>query len=75
MAFPPRVLLFGAAATALRYNTYSRMMAVLVFLYLCIPLVGYFGDFGALSPDGITDLSVKTLLKFCELLRIKMKDS
>ena len=75
VASPPRVLLFGAAAAVLRYNTFSRVLAVLVCLYLGIPLVGYFDDFGSMTPEELMEIALRTLLRFCATLGIKMKDS
>ena len=44
MAFVPKVLLFGSISAALRYNCFSRCVAILINRRLGIPAVSYFYD-------------------------------
>ena len=50
---PPRTLLFGAAASALRYNCFSRIMAALANRFLGLPVLNYFDDFGCPLPGSL----------------------
>ena len=73
MAFAPRALLFGAVAAVLRYNAFSRSLAVLFCKITGTPL-SYFGDFGALVPSEILDPTLQAFMAFCQLLGVKLKD-
>ena len=53
MDFTPRVLLFGDVSASIRYNCFPRALAVLRNKYFVIPLVSYYGDFGAFHPNAI----------------------
>ena len=44
-AFTHKVLLFGAVSAVVRYNCYSRLLAVLMNLVLRTPVLNYFDDF------------------------------
>ena len=67
MAFPPRVLVFGACAAVGRYNTFSRMIDVLANLYMGTPLVSYYDHYGPMKPGDITEECRLTFTKFCAL--------
>ena len=75
MEFAPRTLLFGAVAAVLHYNAFSRAVAVLFCKVTGIPLLSYFGDFGALVPSDALGPALRTFVTFCHLLGIKLKDS
>ena len=59
--FTPKVLLFGAVSAVLRYNCFSRSLAVLINRMFGIPLVSYFDDFGSFCP---AELAPKALSVF-----------
>ena len=73
MAFPPKALLFGAASAFLRYNCFSRLLAVLANRIFGIPLIGYFDDFGALVPANVGRHALRTFERFCNSLGITLK--
>ena len=52
--FVPRALLFGAVATVLHYNSFSRIIAVLSNMLFGLPVVNYFDDYGRLLPTAIS---------------------
>ena len=49
--FIPHTQLFGASAAVLRYNCFSRVIASLTCRVIKIPRVGYYDDFGIISPE------------------------
>ena len=73
-AFPPQVLLFGAEAAVIHYNCFSRILGVLVNKIFGIPLVTYFDDYGAMTPDVINKLALDTTKIFLLTLGVFLKD-
>ena len=49
-AFVSRTLLFGSAASVLRYNIFARIVTELFARIFGIPLISFFGDFGDMVP-------------------------
>ena len=45
-AFSPRTLPFGATASMLRYNVFSRILASIASRFFCIPLIAFYDDLG-----------------------------
>ena len=45
--FTPRALMFGATASVLHYNTFSRILVTLVNRLFGIPLLAAYDDLGA----------------------------
>ena len=66
--FLSRTMVFGAVAAVLHYNVFSRTLAELVNHYLGMPLLSFFDDFGALTPNCLTPLALQTFTSFCTLL-------
>ena len=75
MAFPPETLLFGATSAVLHYNCFRRLLSVLVDRIFGIPIVGYFDEFGAPSPEEMDDLALETFEHFCDAISIRLKAS
>ena len=63
--FFSRTWVFGAIAAVLRYNVFSRILAELTTFYLGIPLLSFFGDFGALVPSFLSSADLQTFTSFC----------
>ena len=64
--FSPWTLLFGATAAVLRYNGFSRIVAVLANILFGLPLVNYFDDFGCILPASISDEGLSTFKRFAD---------
>ena len=64
--FRALTLLFGAVAAALRYNCFSRIIAVLANLVLGIPMANYFDDIGSMSKSSISEDALVTFSDFAE---------
>ena len=75
MALPPKALLFGATSAALRYNCFSRLIAVLFNMTFGISLVAYFDDFGPLVPKSLCRRAIRTFEQFRDTLGIKLKSN
>ena len=73
-AFPPQALLFGAEAAVIHYNCFSRILGVLVNKIFGIPLVTYFDDYGAMTPDELNKLALDTTKVFLLTLGVFLKD-
>ena len=71
--FLSRTLLFGAAAAVLRYNCFSRILAVLANRIFGLPLMNYSGDVGCLITDFYSRPAVRVFTSFCRALGIKLK--
>ena len=70
--FLPRAVLFGDASAVLRYNCFSRIVAVSANRICGLPLVNYFDDFGCLVADFSPKPAVKVFTSFCKLLGIRL---
>ena len=66
-AFFPKIQLFGSTTAGLEYNCLSRIIATLATRLAGIPTLGYFDDFGLVSPLPLTE---EILLAFTELNEI-----
>ena len=71
--FLSRTLMFGAVASVIHYNVFSRILAELTCKIFGIPLVAYVGDFGALAPASIGKLALSTYSRFCALIGVPLK--
>ena len=65
--------MFGAVASVIHYNVFSRILAELTCKIFGIPLVAYVGDFGALAPASIGKLALSTYSRFCALIGVPLK--
>ena len=72
--FHPRALLFGSVAAVLRYNCFSRIVAILANLLLGLPTVNYFDDLGSQTPTSIPEAELAALTDFGHILGIILKD-
>ena len=63
-----RTLLFGAVDAVLHYNVFSRVLSELFTQLFGVPMLSFFGDFGALAPAEIAPLAPQTFTSFCETL-------
>ena len=68
-----RAVVFGAIAVVLHYNVFSRIVAELASEILGIPIVCFFGDFGALIPGPLGRKALGISTRFRQLLGISMK--
>ena len=59
--------LFGSVSAVLQYNCLSRIIATLAVRLLKIPVMGYYDDFGLITPESLTG---EALEYFCELNRL-----
>ena len=66
-------MVFGASAAVLRYNLSSRLISETFTQLSGIPLLCFFGDFGAIIPAEISDASLLTFSLVCSKLGIKLK--
>ena len=73
MAFPPKALLFGASSAVLPSNCFSRLLDVLFDRIFGTPLIGYFGDFGAVAPKNLGRCALRTFERFRHTVGIKLK--
>ena len=73
MAFRPKALLFGALGVVVHYNCFAGILSVLFNIIFGIHLFGYFDDFGALIPYGLSRDSIDTFAEFCTTLGIHLK--
>ena len=73
--FSPNSLLSGDAADVLRYNCLPGLLSALFNIIFGIPLIGYFGDSGALIPYELSKDSVGTFVEFCTTFGIRLKKS
>ena len=64
---------FGATSAVLRYNRFSRLIALLFKLTFGIALVAYFDDFGALAPESLCRWPLREFGQFRDTLGIKLK--
>ena len=71
--FRPRAQLFGAIASVLHYNCFSRLLTTLLVRFLRLPLFGYFDDFGFFTPWKGASITLQQVIRFCEILRIPPK--
>ena len=72
--FVVRTLIFGTAAAVLHYNVLARILRALVNRYIGIPLVGYFGDFAAITPSVIGRPSMNAFSRFARALVFELRD-
>ena len=73
--FIPKVLLFGAVSEVIRYNCFSMAFAVLVNRIFGIPLISYYGDFGALIPESVGARELSAIDKGAGILLVIFKDT
>ena len=73
--FVPHTQLFGSTAAALHYNCLSRVVASLACRVLKIPCVGYYDDFGLISPECLIKDALGIFTSFNKALLIILKDS
>ena len=66
--FFPLTLLFGAAAAVMRYNCFSRIIAVISCSFFRLPALNYFDDLGCTLPDSISTPGQKVCPTFCWLV-------
>ena len=71
--FISRTMVFGAVAEVLRYNVSPSLISELFTQLFGIPLLVFFGDFGAITPCGISEAAIRTFALFCSKLGIKLK--
>ena len=69
-AFRQTTLLFGSEADVIRYNCFSRVIAILVNRIFGIPLVSYYDDLGAPIPSDLGDLALTTTQEFLRLVAV-----
>ena len=74
-AFAPRATLFGAVSAVLRYNSFSRALAVTCAKLTGIPILSYFDDFGALVPYEVLKEALNAFLAFCDILGATLKST
>ena len=68
-------MMFGSIAAVIHYNIFSRIVAELACIFMGLPIVVYFDDFGALIPASLGPEALKAFTSFCAILRIKLKIS
>ena len=71
--FLSRALLFGAVAAVLRYNCFSRIIAVLFCRFFGIPMINYFDDFGAPIPSALGKRGLEVFSEFCRIIGVHLK--
>ena len=69
-AFLPRTLLFGATASVLRYNVFSRMLAVIFNRLFGIPLIAFYDDLGAQMIRELSERALHLVYEVCGLLGV-----
>ena len=74
-AFLPRTLMFGATASVLRYNTFSRILAALINCILGIPLIAFYDDLGSPIPYALGEDALRAVTEVCEILGAILKPS
>ena len=73
--FLSRTMVFGAIAAVLHYNVFSRLIAELFTRLFGIPLLNFFDDFGATTPEELVKPALDVFAKFCHKLGISLKIS
>ena len=73
--FVPRTLIFGATASALHYNTFSRILANFINRLFGIPLLAFYEDLGSPMLFALGRIGLETPTKACRLLGIILKRS
>ena len=73
--FVPRTLIFGATASVLHYNTFSRLLANLINRLFGIPLLAFYDDLGSPMLFALGRIALETLTKACRLLGVILKKS
>ena len=71
--FIARTLIFGPIASAIRYNSTSRILVTLAFRCLGFTLEAYCGDSAAIIRKIMGDADLKTFARFCSLLGPHLK--
>ena len=74
VAFRSRTLAFGSAAAVLHNNCPSWCLAALIAKTLGVPMIGYFGEYGAFVPADLEGDAEETIDGFMTSLVIIMKD-
>ena len=72
--FLHRALLFGSAAVVLRYNGFSRIVAVLANMLFGLPIVNYFGDCGFPIPSSLSADGLSIFRQFCGRIGVAHKE-
>ena len=54
-----RTMVFGAVSAVLHYNVFSRAISEIPTNLVGSPLLCLFDDFGAIVPDGISEISLQ----------------
>ena len=73
--FIPRTLIFGATASVLHYNTFSRLLAILINRLFGIPLLAFYDDLGSPMLFALGRVALETLTGACRLLGVVLKKS
>ena len=66
-------MMFGTIAAVLRYNLCPHMLSELACKILGLPIVCYFGDFGALTPASLGAHALDVFARFCAISGIRPK--
>ena len=66
-------MVFGAVADVLHYNVFPRLLSEIFTHLFGLPLLSFFGDFGAIIPAEISDAALLTFSLFCSKLGIKLQ--
>ena len=60
--------------SALHYNFFSLILAVLANLILGNPMANYFDDLGSMSKSSISEEALATFSDFCRILAVLLND-
>ena len=71
--FAPKSLLFGSVAAVIHYNCLSRAISVLANMIFGIPILAYFDDLGALTPERVALPALRTFQTFSALVLYILK--
>ena len=71
--FVSRTMMFGAVSAVLHYNLFSKLPTEIVAKLFGIPLICFFGDFGAMLPSELVAEGLLTFTLFCSKLGITLK--
>ena len=71
--FLSRTLMSGAISAVLHYNIFSRIIDELTCKLFGVPMLSYFGDFGALLPASLAAKGLHTFSRTCQTLGITPK--
>ena len=73
--FEAKTHIFGAVASVLHYNVFSRLIASLANRVFGIPILGYVDDFGAPVPGGVSEIALRVFQDFCQILGVVLGKS